>query len=200
MHKTTRRRSPSPFRILRARALVAGAVAFAAALAAGGPAAADVIFDFSPPYTGVKRYYMVIEAKHSGLDLNVPEASTKNDTQIIQWNGSKKFMNGQWEMLPAGNGRHTFRNRWSRQCLDVTSTAAGAPVVQRPCDGTVSQKWRRDALTSTDSTITNVWSELDLNVEGGSTALGAKLIQWPRTGGDNAIFTITGYNELQVVE
>ena len=203
MHHITRW-SPSRFRIPGRRALVGASVACVAALAAGGPAVADVIFDESPPLTGVKHYYTVIEARHSGLGLNVPEASTANGTQLIQWSGSKKFLNAQWDMLTDGQGRHTFRNRWSRQCMDVDSTAAAAPVVQRPCDGTISQKWTRDVPPGTApgyATITNQWSKLDLNVVGADTGLGARLMQWHRTpGAANAEFEIIGFNELQHVE
>src|SRR5690349_2881059 len=103
--------------ILRRRFVVA-AIASVAALAVGGNAIADVIFDNSPPVAGQKRLYRVITAKHSGLNLNVPEASTKSGTQIIQWSGAN-FMNGQWEILPATGVFVTIRNRWSRQCLDV---------------------------------------------------------------------------------
>src|SRR4051812_894340 len=94
-----RRLSPSRFTIPRRRGLLGTAVACVAALAVGGTAVADVIFDTSGPYAGTQRYYTLITAKHSGFDLNVPEASTKNGTQIIQWNGPNA-MNEEWEFLP----------------------------------------------------------------------------------------------------
>ena len=196
MHQITRRLSPSLRRIRGRRAALGAAVACVVALAAGGNAVADVIFDFTPPTHGTKRYYELITAKHSGLNLNVPEASTKNGTQIIQWDGDT-FMNGQWEaFLGNDDGKGgAIRNRWSRQCLDVTSMADGAPVVQRPCDGTLSQKWtvnsEQEAGDKYYRNITNAWSELDLNIEGASTAHGAKLMQFHRVyGAPNALFRI----------
>jgi hypothetical protein len=191
MHRITRRQSPSQPSTRRRRALLGAAVGCVAAIAAAGPAAADVIFDLSPPFAGTTRYYQIIKAKHSGLNLNVPEASTKNGTQIIQWDGST-FMNGQWEFVAKDNGM-SIRNRWSRQCLDVTSTAAGTPVVQRPCDGTVSQRWTYNTAQQAGDPVyrnfKNSWSGLDLNVEGGSKEYGAKLIQWPHVqGAPNAMF------------
>jgi hypothetical protein len=193
------------FTIRGKRSVLTVALACVAATAVGGTAMADVIFDFSPPFSGTKRYYELITAKQSGLRLNVPEASTKNGTQIIQWNGAP--MNGQWETLnpPGVSEGISIRNRWSRQCLDVGSTAQGAPVVQRPCDGTVSQRWKTNSEQEAGDpfyrNITNLWSGLDLNVDGGSTALGAKLIQWPRVkGAPNALFNIVAPVDLQVVD
>jgi Ricin-type beta-trefoil lectin domain-like len=179
-------------RIRGRRAAIGAAVACTAALAAGGTAAADIIFDFSPPTDGTTRYYQTIQAKHSGLYLNVPEASTANGTQIIQWNG-KHFMNGQWEWV-YGPGDHLgLRNRWSRQCLDVDSKTDGAPVVQRPCDGSISQSWTYNSGQQSGDenyrNITNAWSKLDLNIAGASTALGAKLVQYHHVqGAPNAMF------------
>jgi hypothetical protein len=192
-------------RISRKRSAVTAALACVAATAVGGTAMADVIFDFSPPFSGTKRYYELVTVKHSGLRLNVPDASTKNGTQIIQWNGAP--MNGQWETLnpPGVSGRFAIRNRWSRQCLDVDSLAQGAPVVQRPCDGSVSQQWKTNSEQEAGDrfyrNLTNQWSGLDLNVDGGSTALGAKLIQWPRVkGAPNALFNLVAPTDLQVVD
>ena len=196
MRYITRRPSPSPRRIRGRWAVLGAAVGVVVALAAGGIAVADVIFDLSPPTHGTKRYYHLITAKHSGLHLNVPEASTKNGTQIIQWDGPT-FMNGQWELLnPPGVGsRFSIRNRWSRQCLDVDSVTDGAPVVQRPCDGTISQQWttnsEQEAGDPNYRNITNHWSGHDLNIEGASTAYGAKLMQFHRVyGAPNALFRI----------
>jgi len=177
---------PSPRRKLSLPAVVA----CAAALTVAGSAVADV-WDDSPPYAGKQRFYQVITAKHSGLNLNVPEASTKNGTQIIQWK-QPGAMNEQWEFVT-----NSIRNRWSRQCLTVDSTAQGAPVVQRPCDGSSAQKW--DLVTHQDDggdynyfNIRNQWSRLELNVAGGSGQYGALLIQWPHVPrSPNAMFSKT---------
>ena len=133
----------------------------------------------------------------------MPEASTANGTQLIQWDSSKGSLNAQWDMIPAGtasNGypRYVFRNRWSRQCMDVDSTAVHAPVVQRPCDNTISQKWTRESPAGTTpnyATITNQHSRTGSELIGGDTALGARLQQYHRTpGAGNAEFKITSFN------
>ena len=137
-------------------------------------------------------------ALHSGLGLNVPEASTAPGTPIIQWSDGMTSMNGQWEMLPADATPDlsdvSFRNRWSRQCLTVDSKQP-APVVQRPCDGRQSQAWNASYSQPDNkyATITNTWSGLDLNISGGSTAMGAQLIQWYHSpNASHALFKTTG--------
>jgi hypothetical protein len=166
-------------------------LACAAALIVAGTAVADVWGD-SGPYTGKQRYYQVLTAKHSGLNLNVPEASTKNGTQIIQWK-SPGAMNEQWEFVSTG----AIRNRWSRQCLAVDSVAQGAPVVQRPCDGSLAQSWTKVSYNDDGAgydyfNIRNDWSKLVMNVSGGSGQYGAKLIQWPHVAmSPNAMFSRT---------
>jgi Ricin-type beta-trefoil lectin domain-like len=175
------------------RALVGLALASAAALAAGGTAAADYIDPTSPPFEGTTRIYRVIEAKHSGLVLNVPDASTVNGSTVIQWS-RPDAMNSQWELLVAPGDRKFIRNRWSRQCLHVDSAAPG-PVVQRPCDGSAKQRWKLSFPTSPAPNIThhitNEYSGLDLNISGGSGVPGAQLIQYPRVpGAPNTLFKI----------
>lgn len=195
MHHTTRRRVPSPRRLRGRWAVLSAAVACVLALGAGGTAVADIIMSESPPTQGKYRVYRLITAKHSGLNLNVPAASTENGTQVIQWDGDA-FMNGQWEWLPATNTSHghSIRNRWSRQCLDVDSKTDGAPVVQRPCDGSPSQQWWQDTPKGSFlwAHIVNIWSGLDLNVVGASTAPGAKVMQFHRVpGASNTLFNVT---------
>jgi hypothetical protein len=166
-------------------------LACAVALAVAGTAVADV-WDSSGPYTGKQRYYQVLTAKHSGLNLNVPEASTKNGTQIIQWN-SPGAMNEQWEFLGLGE----IRNRWSRQCLTVDSVAQGAPVVQRPCDGSLAQRWDKVSFNDDGAgydyfNLRNQWSRLVMNISGGSGQYGAKVVQWPHVAmSPNAMFSRT---------
>jgi Ricin-type beta-trefoil lectin domain-like len=201
---------PRSSRSRRARAAVAAALACVAAVAVAGTAAGDVIFDKSPPTTGVDRTYIPLLALHSGLGLNVPEATTTPGTPIIQWSGGMTSMNGQWEILYAKGTPYIFeysiRNRWSRQCLTVDSKQPG-PVVQRPCDGRPSQVWTftYSQSLSNYATVTNAWSGLDLNISGGSKELGAQLIQWYHSpDAPNALFrtkhTKIGVDAVEVTE
>ena len=166
-------------------------LACAAALTVAGTATADVWWN-SGPYAGTHRYYQTLTAKHSGLNLNVPEASTKNGTPIIQWK-QPGAMNEQWEFT----SDDAIRNRWSRQCLTVDSVAQGAPVVQRPCDGGIAQKWTKVSYNDDGAgydyfNIRNQWSKLVMNVSGGSGQYGAPIIQWPHVArSPNAMFSMT---------
>jgi Ricin-type beta-trefoil lectin domain-like len=178
------------FRTQSRRALLGLALAGATTLAAGGTAAADYIFAGSPPFQGTPRVYQVIEAKHSKLLLNVPEASTVPGTKVIQWS-NRDAMNSQWEFIKITptSIAHVIRNRWSRQCLDGQTQDPG-PVVQRPCDGKASQRWLLEGAGS-HRYIKNEHSFLDLNISGGSTALGGELIQYPRSAGaPNTLFKV----------
>ena len=208
MHHLTRR--PRSSRSRRARAAFSAALACVAALAVAGTAAGDIISTLWSPKTGVPRTYIPLQALHSGLGLNVPEASTAPGTPIIQWSDGMKSLNGQWQLLPAAAtadpGDISIRNRWSRQCLTVDSKQPG-PVVQRPCDGRQSQAWK-DTYSQPGNqyaTITNAWSGLDLNISGGSKELGAQLIQWYHSpNAPNALFRTKfgqqGVDSLTVTE
>ena len=144
-----------------------------------------------------------MKAKHSQMNLNVPEASTNHGTQIIQWK-QPGALNEQWEYVGDQDGwylapHHSIRNRWSRQCLAVDSKADGAPVVQRPCDGTAGQKWDFTSASGGYGYWTNYWSGLDLNVVGASTQLGAKLMQYHRVAGAaNTLFATVSDNANHV--
>src|SRR5262245_39972927 len=158
MQHLTRR--PWSSRSRRARAAFTAALACVAALAVTGTATGNIFSAWWTPKTGIPHNYIPLVALHSGLGLNVPEASTAPGTPIIQWSDGMTSMNGQWEMLPADATPDlsdvSFRNRWSRQCLTV-DTKQPAPVVQRPCDGRQSQAWTVTYNHPGDkySTITN---------------------------------------------
>ncbi|MGI5290818.1 RICIN domain-containing protein [Nonomuraea polychroma] len=173
-------------------------------LAAGTAAVADVWHPASGPFHGTKRSYSIIENLHSGLGLGVPEASTDNGTQIIQWNGVRVAMNNQWELIqPSGSPGFMLRNRWSRQCLTVHSKTVGASVVQEPCQNSLNQQWVTETVNGIDTRFAafkNLHSGLDMVVDNASTALGAKVIQWSRTTAPNAFFSITFPVELQVTD
>ncbi len=168
-------------RIALAAALLCAAVPF------GGTAIADVLFTESPPTTGVKRVYREVVAKHSSAPVHVEGASTANGARVVQW-GRHDAMHGQWERLPVAGqvSQYVFRSRWGRQCMDVAadSTATGAAVVQRPCDGSPSQRWRQFfGPLAAGSAFQNALSGKYLTVAGASTANGAGLIQWPYVAG-----------------
>jgi len=87
-----------------------------------------------------------------------------------------------WLANPKGFGTETFEfeNYGSHQCLDASSQANGAAVVQNPCDDTLSQKWIR--WQDPDQPvwrIFNYWSGLYLAVENSATVAGSGFVQLP---------------------
>ena len=153
---------------LLVRLAVAAAVASGGMLAVSTPASAAVT-------------YQRISVYNSGLVAAVPSPFTTNDLQLETAVYGVNAWNGQWSLTSVGADTYTFENRYSHQCLDTengNSLTAGTPVVQRPCDGTQSQKWVRtlDAVLPIWR-ISNVWSGLYLGVENGSASEGAGFIQ-----------------------
>lgn len=158
---------------------------------------ADYIDPGSPPESGHPRVYYTFKARHSGYYVQIPEASTVNGTQAIQW-GRPDSMHGQWEHIFFFNkSGYLIRNRWSRQCLDVLSKDPG-PVVQNPCNANKkSQLWLDKGIGDGTVYINNTWSKLDLNVSGAAIAIGAPLIQWFHSdGATNAIFDVDFYDSI----
>jgi hypothetical protein len=88
---------------------------------------------------------------------------------------------------PRGSNGYEIVNRLSRQCLDVPSKEAGAQLQQRPCDGTVGQRFVFDTTppNSTYSVLKNVWSQLVIDQAKATQEMGGPVIQWPRTDGTN---------------
>jgi len=130
-----------------------------------------------------------VSAYHSGLVANVPAPWTTNGLQVEQRPYGANTYNGQWRLNPTGLGDQTFefQNRYSNQCLDVenNSLAAGADVVQNPCDNTTSQQWTRwqDPSRPVWHVFNNL-SGLYLAVENGSLASGADFVQVAYSAGD----------------
>jgi hypothetical protein len=122
-----------------------------------------------------------ISAYHSGLVATVPSPWTLNDLQVEQQPHAANAYNMQWKLTTVAANTYTIRNRYSNQCLDTEngiSTTAGTPVVQRSCDGTLSQRWiRTQDPTLTIWRIQNDWSRFYLGVENGSLSSGAGFIQ-----------------------
>jgi hypothetical protein len=175
---------------------LARAVVLLVATLACSATPAQTYYYSTPPMAGTQRSYHRLKALNSGFYAQVGEASTKNGAQVIQWDGADS-MHGQWE-IAWGFASYTgapIRNRWSRQCLDVTSSTKGAPVVQNPCDGRSSQIWGLSNTGSGSVYIRHLNSGLDLNVEGAAIAIGARLILWPRQeGAANSMFLFESFS------
>jgi hypothetical protein len=111
---------------------------------------------------------------------------------IIQWtwNGGH---NQDWYVLPTDSGYAQIVNRMTGQCLSEFG-GAGGQVVQYPCYGWTQQQWYLGIypgqnLNYTGHTVTNRWSGLALDVNGGSTNAGAAIDTWYGNGNWNQWFT-----------
>jgi hypothetical protein len=82
-----------------------------------------------------------LTSKHSGKVLEVPQSSTTNGTQLVQWahNGTNTQ---QWTLQPTGDGYHRLINRNSGRAADLAGTGNGAAVVQQPVSTAITQHWQ----------------------------------------------------------
>lgn len=156
----------------------------------------------APAAAGV-HIYQFIEARHSGKDLAVLNASTASNQPIVQFTRNNGF-GQQWEVLnlvsPPSNvfaPDRQIKNRLSGKCLDVqfNSKAAGALIVQNPCDvNDPAQRWVVTKVAQVFSPnggyrrYTNKNSGMVLDVAGAATTNNALLVQFPAHGGDNQLF------------
>ncbi len=124
----------------------------------------------------------------SGLMLDVSGPSTANGAIVHQW--SYNGGDNQWWFRPyQGNGYTRLFSRYSGKCLGISggSTALGAQAVQWDCNGNPDQTWyfRWTGRNNGGWPIYNIVdynSGLCLGVSGGSTSVGANVIQWTCNG------------------
>jgi hypothetical protein len=96
---------------------------------------------------------------------------------------------------------YTICNKWDNMCLDVQNwqTNAGAVIDMWPANGQANQKFyfERVNTNSHDGNyrIRSAFSNLYLDVSGGSTAAGAGIVQWTNNGGNNQM-----WNMIQVIQ
>lgn len=105
------------------------------------------------------------------------------------------FFNGtsseQWEQRssPTGPVYRVWFNRGAKRCLDVERDLrrAGARIVTRPCDGTLSQDWHRQIAVGGKRAFINRFSGLVMTEAG-------DIIQLPSGAGGNQKFALGSTN------
>jgi hypothetical protein len=119
------------------------------------------------------------------LDLSGP--GTANGTPVHQW--SYNGGDNQWWFRSNAIYGNVFTRYGSNKCMGVggASQAAGAPVVEWDCNGSPDQQWIYIATGGYADGypiyhIINLNSGQCLGVQGGSTALGSQVVQWPCNG------------------
>jgi beta-galactosidase len=125
----------------------------------------------------------VLTNRRSGKALDVPDASTSQGVQLIQWTRHDNA-NQQWRLAALGHGISTLANSHSGQLIEVQSgsTSHGAPIVQWPANRGANQQWRVTDAGDGYVKLVSVHSGKVIGVEGSSTADGAKITQQNDTG------------------
>ncbi|WP_181799351.1 RICIN domain-containing protein [Kitasatospora acidiphila] len=121
--------------------------------------------------------------KNSGKCLEVYYSSTAAGAAVDQW-GCNQTLTQLWSLNYLGaapNGAYIYQlvNQNSGQCLDVTSYAVGASVVQNPCDSATNSWWTELTDGSGYSRFQNYDTGQMLEVYQSSTNNGAKVDQYP---------------------
>jgi hypothetical protein len=119
-----------------------------------------------------------LTARHSGKLLDVFDASTADDANIVQWTANGQT-NQQWELRDAGGGYSTVVSANSGKCLDVygAATTDGARVVQWTCNSGTNQQWRIQDLGTGYVQLIVRHSGKCLAVQGAATTDGAQATQ-----------------------
>jgi hypothetical protein len=126
-------------------------------------------------------------ASGDALVLDVSGGSTANGARVIQWYGSFAA-NQRWNFVDQGDGTETIVNQNSGKCL-TTDGVAGHQLYQFTCAGSPLQKWSGTLDRMQEHGLTNPYSGLRVDVDGGSRWAGAGIIAWYPHGGDNQQFT-----------
>jgi hypothetical protein len=135
---------------------------------------------------------------HSGLVMDVSDASAADGAKIIQWTGQQAG-NQRWTLTQRAGNVYTVVNAGSGKCLDAAagSTAQGVQLDQQTCGGGAGQQWALDAVgdyTSTTDTsylFVNLGSGWVADVSGGSANAGAPVVQWITNGGGNQTWSLS---------
>ena len=93
------------------------------------------------------------------------------------------------------NGVYTIRSFMSNRCLDLPSGSAADNIVlqQYDCNGATAQQWRITRIAGNFVNITNAGTGKSIDVLWGSTANGARLVQYPLGNNQaNQQFSIEG--------
>jgi hypothetical protein len=139
---------------------------------------AQAAFDTNTWYT--------IESRHSGLVLDIANASTQPGAALIQ-NTRNDGASQQFRFIDAGGGYFRIQARHSGHVLDVSgrNAANGADIVQwNDLNGT-NQQWRLTENADGYHSIVNRFSGKALDVWERSTAPGARVSQYTPNGAPN---------------
>jgi hypothetical protein len=168
------------------RRLLGPAVAAALVLAAASLIApqAQAAVDTNTWYT--------IEARHSGLVMDIANASTQPGAALTQYTANNG-PNQQFRFIDAGGGYYRIQARHSGLVLDVSgrSSANGADIVQWDDLNGMNQQWQLTENADGYHSIISRSSGKALDVWERSTAPGARVSQYTPTGSANQQWRLT---------
>jgi hypothetical protein len=153
------------------------------------------------PYTGTanERWQLTLQTQlvPNGRYkvVNVQSALLLDDTGYggsgtgqQQWTANGAT-NQQWDITAVGN-YYKLINVYNGLALDSNGSTQGAQIIITAYTGADSQLWSIQDAGGGSYKILNKLSGLGVNVEGGSVAAGAHVIQWPYTGTGNEKWTL----------
>ncbi|WP_084546463.1 RICIN domain-containing protein [Glycomyces arizonensis] len=130
--------------------------------------------------------WYVITSAHSGLALDIQDASTEPGAILTQWNRTDA-QNQQFRFLDSGSGYYRIQVRHSGMVLDVWEWNAddGATIAQYTDLGGTNQQWTVEEHTDGTYSFINRFSGKALDLWEWSTTAGDRISQYTYSGGAN---------------
>ncbi|WP_209445768.1 glycosyl hydrolase family 95 catalytic domain-containing protein, partial [Paenibacillus etheri] len=136
-------------------------------------------------------YNKIVNSKSNKV-IAVLDASISDGAQLVQQlYTADAVLNDEWQVIDQANGYYKLVNRGSGKALTVpdSSKASGAQLVQSSLTNTDNQLVEinsvSDPIDQKTFSLTVQNSQLNMDVDGGSSADGAKIIQWSAGKGLN---------------
>ncbi|MDR6592444.1 glucose/arabinose dehydrogenase [Saccharothrix longispora] len=138
------------------------------------PVASAATVDTSASYVLVNR--------NSGKVLDVYGRATNDGARISQYTRNDGAWQ-QWQFVDSGGGYYRLKSRHSGKVLDFPSTADRTGLVQNTDANRTSQQFRLADSDGGHVRLLNRAAGKAVDVLDSSTADGARVVQWPDTGG-----------------
>ncbi|HEV2779415.1 MAG TPA: RICIN domain-containing protein [Actinophytocola sp.] len=150
------------------------------------PAHGAGLYRLAPQSTVPPPARYTLTARHSGKLLDVFNAATTDDANIVQWTANGQT-NQQWQLRDAGGGFVNVVSVNSGKCLDVAGSATtdGARIVQWTCHTGANQQWRIQDLGTGYLQLIARHSGKCLDVLNAAATDGAQVVQWTCGTGAN---------------